>query len=85
MWRSLFGSIAGLFSFLTVWKQGRERDKDRRSGEDRATLRHLEGDVEASREMRGIEDATRRLNDSDRLDALRRFMSDDNTLDSDDR
>ncbi len=85
MLRALFSALSGVFSFLNIWKQGKERDKDRQSGEDRAVVRHLEGDIEASKEMRGIEDETRRLAPNARRSALRRFMSNDNDEDGDDR
>ena len=78
MFKGILTLLGSAFSFLNLWKRGKEREKDRQSGEDRANLRHLEGNLEASQEMRGIEDATRRLTPAARRSALRRFMSDDN-------
>ena len=83
MLKDLLGLLSSAFSFLNLWKRGKERDKDRRSGEDRANLRHLEGDIGASKEMRKIENETSRLDDAGRRNALDRFVR--NKPDGDDR
>ncbi len=85
MFRAIISALGGFFSFLNIRKQGEERAKDRQSGEDRAVVRHLEGDVEASKKMRGIEDETRRLTPTARRRALRRFMPNNDDKDSNDR
>jgi len=74
MFKAILGSISGAISFLNIWKQGKERDKDRQAGEDRANVHILRGDVEASEEMRNIEHETRRLSPTARRNALGRFM-----------
>jgi len=85
MFKGILSVLGGALSFLNIWKRGKERDKDRRSGEDRANLRHMEGNVEASTEMRNIENETRRLTPDARRNALRRFMSNDDDENGDDR
>ena len=85
MLKSFLAALGGLFSFLNLRQRGKERDKDRQSGEDRAVARHLEGDIGASVDMRNIEHETRRLTPTARRDALRRFMSNNDDEGDNDR
>ena len=74
MFKSILGIIGGFTRIAGEWLVQRGRSKDREAGADKANLKHTEGNLEASREMREIENEVEGLPDAARRDLARRWV-----------
>ncbi len=66
------------------WLVQRGRSRDREAGADKANLSHAKNSIEASKEMREIENEVEGLPDAARRDLARRWVRGSKTGDADD-
>ncbi len=84
MFKSILGIIGGFTRMAGEWLVQRGRSRDRESGANRANLKHTEDSLEASREMREIENEVEGLPDDARRDLARRWVRGSKTGNEDD-